>query len=200
MKFTAKAGGRKPTSSSLILLLGALCCSNCMYGEGGTIGFEDSTTELPGWIASAKIDQKSIMWKAVESEKPFTFAISSDKPHSGLNCLELKFSEEATGPGLVFPEIKASGPRVEIRFFVKAQGMSGLCMLNVHEYGSNRERLKINREVVKFPVTGEWTEVVGSLALHPETTVLRMGIAFMSPVHAGSEFWLDSIEIKNIDP
>jgi len=162
------------------------------------IDFEGTAPELPGWSATMQDgNQQSEYRSASKWDVPFTVALDSENPHSGSTALKWEFS--ADSPGMVSlgpPYIPVHGQDVEIRFFVRTEGISEEGIFSFDESEADGKRLKGYWAVAKIPDSSDWTEVVWTGRLENVAAVVRIRMGFKS-VPAGAKIWIDDITVKS---
>jgi len=107
--------------SVLLLAAGILLFTDRVVSAQEMIDFESLSPEFPGW--SGTISERgapSQYRQAVKWGTPMAFALESDKPHSGANCLKWEFVQEVPGMAtLRSPAVPVAGMEGVISFFVR---------------------------------------------------------------------------------
>jgi len=181
--------------AGLAAVFGALLIPSPATAQDFVEDFESLSTELPGWSATRNIPDGPEYRPAAQWDTPFSFALDNDKPHAGSISLRLEFSADLSdilqfGP----PPIPASG-KIEIRFFVRTEGLAEDGVFSFDEMSSATTRVKSNWAVAKIPTSGDWTEVVWSGELDPETSFVRLRFVWKTSP-AGAKIWIDDLTIK----
>ncbi len=178
----------------LCLGLGRLAAQTPIEGED----FENVKGQLLGWSATMQPSgEPAVYHPAAAWDTPFVITVENNDAHSGSNALKWAFSAEAPQVLLNFPSLQVSGSEMELRFFVKTQGIDIDGLLAVDEADSTGKRLKSNWAAVKVHPSDTWTEVVWRGPVGSDTARLRVYLAYakMSP---GATVWIDDITVKPV--
>lgn len=166
--------------------------------EESTVDFETLPPDLPGWSATVSDGSSQGGYRvAAKWDKPMVFALESDKPHGGAVCLRCEVTEEIPGTLNIASSVLAGMGAVEIRFFVRTEGLNGEGMFSMDELDPGNKRLGGKWAAAKIPLSEDWTEIVWAESLGPETSGIRLRFAFKS-IPAGAKVWIDDISVKSV--
>lgn len=184
---------------TLIALAAAAILMHSARSEDQVEDFESLTSELKGWSATAPDENGQAQYRVASKwDTPFSFSISSEKPHSGSNCLKWEFTEEVPGVASAGPlPIPATGPAIEIRFFVRSEGLNSPGLLAFDESDASGKRLNGHWAVAKIPLGEDWQEVVWGGRIEPSAAAVRIRLVFKS-VPAGAKIWFDDLKVKTL--
>lgn len=178
-----------------------LAASSFASAEQTLIDFEADPTILTGWHASATGDEgKGEFRSAAKWQKPFSFVLDSEKPHSGSASLKCEFSEDLQGTfSFGTPVLPASG-EVQIRFFVRTSNFADKeGIIAVEEYDASKNRLKGNRVTALVPASDDWTEVSWISQLNPETASISLRFFYRSAsIETGATLWMDDLSVNPV--
>jgi hypothetical protein len=185
-------------SRALVALLLA-CALGFAAGTAGAeevIDFESLPPDLPGWSAYGSDPEGKRQYRAAAKwDVPFTVVLDSDMHHTGSISLKCEVSQETDDVSIAAPILPASGS-AEIRFFVRTSGISGPeGAFHVGEINTEGKSFKGYTSMKIGPSDNEWTEVVWTGQLDPQTVGVRMMFNY-KVVPAGAKIWLDDISVK----
>ena len=181
----------------LAITLSGFAVGSALSVENG-IDFEDVSQELRGWSATAPDANNKLEYRiAAKWDKPFSFVIESEKPHSGSSALKIDVTEEIPGMLSFGPAVIPATGEVEIRFYVRNQGLNEEGMLSFDEYDSGNKRINPKWAAAKIPLSEEWTEVSWTGRFQEAAAGVRLRFIFKS-VPAGAKIWIDDILVKSV--
>jgi len=182
-----------------VLVLGLLGqFMSASSAQDGAIDFESLSPEFPGWTAIAANSEGAQEHRAVSKwDTPVHFSLDAEKPHSGSSSMKCDVVEELPGTLIFGPPALAAKGEVELRFFVRSEGLHTDGTISLEEYDDGKKRLSGYRTKVKIPLSDEWQEVIWSGRLKPETTGLRVRFVFAG-IPSGGKIWLDDLAVKAV--
>lgn len=161
--------------------------------------FENVKGQLVDWSATWQPPGEPAVYRpAAKWDSPFVIVAESAEAHSGSQALKWEFSAEVQGVvSLNFPPLQVNAAELELRFFVKTQGIDKVGRLAVDEADSTGKRLKSNWAAVKVQPSDAWTEVVWRGKVGGDASRLRVFLAY-DGLPAGAAVWIDDITIKPV--
>ncbi len=161
--------------------------------------FENVKGQLVDWTAVWQPPgEPAVYHPAAKWDSPFTIVAESESAHSGSQALKWEFSSEVQGMvSLNFPPLQVNATEVEVRFFVKTQGIDKVGSLAVDEADSTGKRLKSNWGAVKIQPSDTWTEIVWRGKVGGDVSRLRIALSYVNPP-AGATVWIDDITVKPV--
>lgn len=159
--------------------------------------FENVKGQLIDWSATWQPPGEQAVYRpAAKWDSPFVIVAESAASHSGSQALKWEFSAEVQGRvSLNFPPLQVNATELELRFFIKTQGIDKVGLLAVDEADATGKRLKSNWAAVKIQPSDVWTEVVWRGTVGGDTNRLRVFLAYDN-MPAGATVWIDDISIK----
>jgi hypothetical protein len=159
--------------------------------------FENVKGQLVDWSATWQPPGEQAVYRpAAKWDSPFVIVAESAAAHSGSQALKWEFSAEIQGRiSLNFPPLQVNDTELELRFFVKTQGIDKVGSLAVDEADATGKRLKNNWAAVKIPPSDTWTEIVWRGKVGGDVARLRVFLSYEN-LPAGATVWIDDITIK----
>jgi hypothetical protein len=164
-----------------------------------TIDFEDIEPTLPGWSALLRNPDGDVQYRPAEKwDTPFTLTLDAKQGRNGTKSLKWEFTEAVTEPASFGPPpIPAKGPNIEIRFFIRTEGVTEEATLSVDESDAGGKRLKGHWEVHKVAPDESWAEVSWEGAVSAETAAVRIRFGYRE-APAGAKIWIDDLSVKTV--
>jgi hypothetical protein len=163
------------------------------------IDFESLPPDFPGWSATLSNAEGKGEYRTAEKwDTPFFFSLDGDKPHAGSTSLKCEVNGELPGTLSFGPAPLAGKGAVEVRFFVRSEGLGSEGTFAFDEHDDGGQRLAAHWSQVKIPLGDDWQEVIWKGQLKPGASALRIRFVFKS-VPSGAKIWLDDISVKSVE-
>ena len=185
--------------TTLVALAAVAALTRVARSEEEIQDFERLTPQLTGWSAVLQDKGGEPQYRVASKwDEPFSFSLCSERPHSGSNCLKWEFTGEVLGAASVgMMPIPVAGPVIEIRFFVRSEGLNGAGMLTFEEFDASGQRVAGHWAAAKIPTGEDWQEVIWSGKIAPAAATVRLRWIFSS-VPAGAKIWFDDLSVKTL--